>query len=60
MEYVKWSFQTTGWGKIRVKFFEYSTSKECYLQPDVVEYGEKLMTKPGFDFILGRNLLKDL
>eukprot|EP00804_Cyclotella_cryptica_P017417 CCRYP_016643-RA/>CCRYP_016643-RA protein AED:0.05 eAED:0.05 QI:1387/-1/1/1/-1/1/1/282/1119 len=54
------SFQTTGRGKIRVKFFEYSNSKEYLLQPDIVEYKEADMTKPGFDLILGSNTLKEL
>eukprot|EP00804_Cyclotella_cryptica_P016680 CCRYP_001999-RA/>CCRYP_001999-RA protein AED:0.06 eAED:0.06 QI:1397/-1/1/1/-1/1/1/255/979 len=54
------SFQTTGRGRIRVKFFEYSHSKEYLLQPDVVEYKEDDMTKPGFDLILGSNTLKEL
>ena len=54
------SFQTTGRGKIRVKFFEYSNSKEYLLQPDIVEYKEDDTTKPGFDLILGSNTLKEL
>jgi hypothetical protein len=54
------SFQTTGQGKIKIKFFEYSASKEYYLQPDVVEYKENSLTKPGFDLILGSNTLKEL
>jgi hypothetical protein len=53
-------FQTTGWGKIRVKFFEYSNSKEYFLQLGVVKYKEGSMTKPGCDFILGSNTLKEL
>jgi hypothetical protein len=54
------SFQTTGQGKIRVKFFDYSNSREYFLQPDVVEYKENSLTKPGFDLILGSNTLKEL
>jgi hypothetical protein len=54
------SFQTNGRGKIRVKFFEYSASREYTFQPDVVEYNENSMTKPGFDLILGSNTLKEL
>ena len=53
-------FQTTGRGKIKVKFFEYSNSKEYHLQPDVVEYNKEGMIKPGFDLILGSNTLKEL
>ena len=54
------SFQTPGQGKIRVKFFDYSNSREYFLQPDVVEYKESSLTKPGFDLILGSNTLKEL
>ena len=54
------SFQTTGQGKIKIKFFEYSASKKYYLQPDVVEDKEDNLTKPGFDLILGSNTLKEL
>ena len=54
------SFQTIGQGKIRVKFFDYSNSKEYFLQPDIVEYKENSQTKPGFDLILGSNTLKEL
>ena len=53
-------FQTTGRGKIKVKFFEYSNSREYHVQPDVVEYNKNGMTKPGFDLILGSNTLKEL
>ncbi len=31
------SFQTNGRAKLRVKFFEYSASREYFIQPDVVE-----------------------
>eukprot|EP00804_Cyclotella_cryptica_P001001 CCRYP_012345-RA/>CCRYP_012345-RA protein AED:0.44 eAED:0.44 QI:0/-1/0/1/-1/1/1/0/179 len=54
------SFQTTGRRKIRVEIFEYSNSKEYFLQLYVVEYEEDSMTKPGFDLILGSNTLKEL
>ena len=54
------SFQTTGQGKIRVKFFEYSNSSEYFLQPDIVEYKEDSMTKQGFDRIMGNITLKEL
>ena len=46
------SFQTNGRANIRVRFFEFSASREYTLQPDVVEYYVKAMTKPGFDLIL--------
>ncbi len=43
-----------------MKFFDYSNSKEYFLQPDVVEYKENSLTKPWFDIILGSNTLKEL
>jgi hypothetical protein len=46
------SFQTNGRGKIRLKFFEYSASREYLIQPDIVQYEENHMTKPGFDLII--------
>ncbi len=49
-----------GRGKVRVKFFEYSASREYLLQPDIVEYDKDVMTKPGFDLILGSNTMKEL
>ncbi len=54
------SFPTTQGRKIRVKFFDYSNSKEYFLQPDVVEYKENSLNKPGFDLIIGSNTLKEL
>ena len=54
------SFQTNGRGKIRLKFFEYSASREYTVQPDIVEYDENHMTEPGFDLILGCNTMKEL
>ena len=54
------SFQTNGRGKIRLIFFEYSASREYTLQPDIVENDKNLMTKPGFDLILGCNTMKEL
>ena len=53
------SFQTNGRAKLRVKFFEYSTSREYFIQPDVVEYKDPI-DKPGFDLILGSNTMKEL
>ena len=41
-------------------FFEYSASREYIIQPDIVEYDEQHMTKPGFDLILGCNTMKQL
>ena len=53
------SVQTNGGTKLRVKFFEYSTSREYFIQPDVVEYKDPT-EKPGFDLILGSNTMKEL
>ena len=54
------SFQTNGRGKIRLKFFEYSASREYMIQPDIVEYDANHLTEPGFDLILGCNTMKEL
>jgi hypothetical protein len=54
------SFQTNGRSKIRLKFFEYFTSREYTIQPDIVEYDKSHMNKPGFDLILGCNTMKEL
>ena len=54
------SFQTHGSGKFRLKFFEYSASREYTIQPDIVEYDENHMTEPGFDLILGCNSMNEL
>ena len=32
------SFQMNGRAKLRVKFFEYSMSREYFIQPDVIDY----------------------
>ena len=53
------SFQTNGRAKLRVKFVEYSTRREYFIQPDVVEYKDPI-DKPGFDLILGSNTMKEL
>ena len=49
-----------GRGKVRIKFLDYSASREYLVQPDIVEYDGKTMSKPGFDLILGTNTLKEL
>jgi len=54
------SFQTKGGGKLILKFFEYSASREYTIQPDIVEYDKNHMTEPGFDLILGCNTMKVL
>ncbi len=52
-------FQTNGRANLRAKLFDYSTSREYFIQCDVVEYKDP-MDKPGFDFILGSNTMKEL
>ena len=52
-------FQTNGRANLRVKFFDYSTSTEYFIQPDVVGYKDP-GDKPGFDLILGSNTMKEL
>ncbi len=54
------TFQTHGRGKLRIKFLDYSASREYLIQPDVVEYDGTKMGEPGFDLILGTNTLKEL
>ena len=54
------SFQTNERGKIRLKFFEYSASREYIIQPDIVKYDKNHMNEPGFDLILGCNTMKEL
>ena len=48
-----------GRANLRVKFFDYSTNREYFIQPDVVEYKDS-MDKPGFDLILGSNTMQEL
>jgi hypothetical protein len=52
-------FQTKGRGKLPIKFFKYSNSKEFLAEPNVFEYDEK-MDNPAFDFILGCNSMERL
>ena len=54
------SFQTNGRGKLRLKFFECSASREYTIQPDIVEYDINHVNKPGFDLNLGCNTMKEL
>jgi hypothetical protein len=42
------------------KFFEYTSSREYTIQPDIVEYDTNHSNKPGFDLILGCNTMKEL
>ena len=52
-------FQTNGRANLRATFFDYSTSRKYFIQPDVVEYKDA-MDKPGFDLILGSKTMKEL
>ena len=54
------TFHTHGRGKLKIKFHDYSASREYLVQPDIVEYDGMKMSKPGFDLILGTNTLKKL
>ena len=47
-------------GKLRIKFLDYSASREYLVQLDNVEYDGNTMSQPGFDLILGTNTLKEL
>ena len=53
-------FHTKGRGNITLKFIKYSSSKKYTVNPDVVEYDGKKMTKPAFDLILGVQTRRDL
>jgi hypothetical protein len=52
-------FQTKGRGKLPIKLFEYSNSKEFLVEPNVFEYDQKV-GKPVFDLIIGCNSLEKL
>ncbi len=52
-------FQTKERGKLSIRFFECSNSKEFLMEPDVFEYDRK-MGKPVFDLIIGRNSMEKL
>ncbi len=52
-------FQTKGRGKLTIKFFEYSNSKEFLAEPDVFEY-DKMLDKPAFDLIIECNSMERL
>ena len=52
-------FQTKGRGKLPIRFFEYSNSKEFLAEPDVFEYDRKV-GKPVFDLIIGCNSMEKL
>jgi hypothetical protein len=52
-------FNTKGRGKLLIKFFEYSNSKEFLAEPDVFEYDQN-MGKLVFDLIIGCNSMEKL
>ena len=47
MAHIKWEFLTNGRGQLRLKFFEYSASREYTIQPDIVEYDTNHMSNQG-------------
>ena len=49
-----------GRGKLRLKFLDYSASREYLVHPDIVESNGTTMSKPGLDLILGTKTLKEL
>ena len=53
-------FHNKGRGKVTVKYIDYSNGKEYTVNPDVVEYDGKKMSKPAFDLILGVKTLREL
>jgi hypothetical protein len=52
------SVLTKGRGEVNLTFFEYSNT--VIIEPDIVEYDPKKMTKPAFDLILGVETLSKL
>jgi hypothetical protein len=52
-------FHTKGRGKLLIKFFEYSNSKEFLAEPDVFE-NDQNMGKTVFDLIIGCNSMEKL
>ena len=56
------TFHMHGRGKLRIKFLDYSASREYLVQPDIVEYhyDGTTLSQPGFDLILGLNTPNEL
>ncbi len=54
------TFHMHGRDELRIKFLDYSASREYLVQPYIVEYDGTTTSKPGFDLILGTNILKEL
>ena len=42
-----------------VKFFDYSNSKEVFLNPDIVEY-DGISNKPAFNLIIGAQTMTEI
>ncbi len=49
-------FQTKRKVEIELNFFEYSDSKRCLAEPDIIEYDK--INKPQYDLILGVKTMK--
>ena len=49
-----------GRDKFGIKFLDSYAGSEYLVQPDIVEYDGTSMSQPGFDLILGKNILKEL
>jgi hypothetical protein len=49
-----------GRDKLRIKILDYSASREYFVQPDIVEYDVTTTSQPGFDLILGTNILNEV
>jgi len=49
-----------GKGDIKLKFFQYSSSKRVLVQLDVVEYDVVTVEEPLFDLILGTKTMDEL
>jgi hypothetical protein len=52
-------FHTKGSGKLLIKFFKHSNSKDFLAEPDMFEYDQN-MGKPVFDLIIGCNSMEKL
>ena len=52
LAHVIWDLSYTQKGKLRIKFLDYSTSKECILQPDIVKYDGKKWVSQGLTSFL--------
>jgi len=60
MENVEWELPHQGKEQSHFEFFEYSSSREYTVTPDIVEHDKNKMTKPVYELILGCNTIKEL